>query len=151
MHENAVITTIVSLTVSLCKKINRDMYIKIYISWFVAFIAEVIGVLRGCLQTEYFTRVKALNVCECVYVWVYVTAVWPSKACWPCIAPQHCIYTHQDTRTYTYRQTDRLSGWISKIVAALAHLVQTRILLRCGWRWFALAPHTIIQTLCVCM
>jgi hypothetical protein len=47
-----------------------------------------------------------------------------SNACCTWIAPQHCIYKHQDTRTYMYRQTDRYSGWISEIVAAhtLAHV-----------------------------
>ncbi len=51
-----------------------------------------------------------------------------SNVCCTYIAPQHCIYTHQDTRTYMYRQTDRHSGWMSDIVAAhtLAHVVHTR-------------------------
>ncbi len=51
------------------------------------------------------------------------------------IAPQDCIYKHEYTRTYMYRQTERHSGWISEIVAAhtLAHVVHTRTPLRCGW------------------
>jgi hypothetical protein len=56
-----------------------------------------------------------------------------SNACCTWIGPQDCMYKHQDKRTYMCRQTDRHSGWISKIVAAhtLAHIVSTRTPLRC--------------------
>ena len=63
MHENAVITTIVSLTVSLCKKINGDMYIKICMSCFVAFIAEV----SACVTWLFTDRVLySSESVECV-------------------------------------------------------------------------------------
>ncbi len=79
--------------------------------------------------TECCGWVKVLNVCECVYVWVYMTAVWPNIQCLLHMERTSglyhsrcaralvfaCVYKHECTRTYMYRQTERHSGWISYI------------------------------------
>jgi hypothetical protein len=84
------------------------------------------------LCTECCAWVKVLNVCE----WVCVRTsegTWQlfdltSNPCCTWIRPQDCIYKHEYTRTYMYRQTERHSRRISEIAAAhtLAHVVHTR-------------------------
>ena len=53
-----------------------------------------------------------------------------------CVSPLQYEFVLKggNTRTYMYSQTDRHSGWISEIVAALtlAHVVHTRKPMRCG-------------------
>jgi hypothetical protein len=62
-------------------------------------------------------------VSVCTYECIWQLFDLRSNACCTWIAPQHCKYKHQDTRTYMYRQACRNSGWISEKVAAhtLAH------------------------------
>jgi hypothetical protein len=102
------------------------------------------------LLTECCGWVKVLNVCDCVCtyegIWQLFYPTW--NACCTWISPQDCIYKHQNTRTYMYRQTERHSGWISEVVAAhtLAHVVDTRTPLRCGWAAVGTCMHT-----CMCM
>jgi hypothetical protein len=61
----------------------------------------------------------------CVLVWVC-----------DCVSPiqYEFVLQGENTRTGMYRQTDRHSGWISEIVAALtlAHVGHTRKPMRCG-------------------
>jgi hypothetical protein len=124
--------------------------------WVCVFLVAVYRVL--CLS-ESFECVLSVCTYECIWQLFDLT----SNACCTWIAPQHCIYKHQDTRTYMYRQTDRHSDlffvcpflWACTTVVStyahmqrsLGHLYNT-LQLRWWrlWGWFALAPPTIIHT-----
>jgi hypothetical protein len=56
-------------------------------------------------------------VSVCTYECIWLQFDLTSNVCCTWIVPQHCIYKHQDTRTYMYRQTKRHSGWMSEIRA----------------------------------
>ncbi len=88
------------------------------------------------LCTECCAWVKVLNVCVSVYVWVYMTAVWPNIKCLLHMDRTSGLYIQAWVHTDVHAQTDteRHSGWIGEIVAAhaLAHVVYTRTPLRCG-------------------
>ncbi len=86
--------------------------------------------------TRHFRRAFIVEVSVCV-----------SRGC----LESTLLYKHQDTRTYTYRQTDRHSRWISEILPAhpLAQVLHSRTPLRCGGesvgtamhRWIAFMRH----------
>jgi hypothetical protein len=72
------------------------------LEWVCVFLVAVYRVL--CLRES----VDCVSLCtyECKWPLFDLT----SNACCTCIAPQDCMYKHEDTRTYMYRQTDRHSG-----------------------------------------
>ncbi len=95
-----------------------------------AFIAAVsVRVSRGSLQSAALQWKCWMCVSVCTYEGIcpMFDRTWNAFSTW--IGPQDCIYKHEYTRTYMYRQTERHSGWISEIVAAhtLAHVVHTLI------------------------
>jgi hypothetical protein len=121
------------------------------------FIASVsVCVSRGCLQGILLEWKCWMCESVCTYECIWQLFDLKSSACCTCIANSCCtciasqygVYKHQDTRTYMYRQTDRHSGWISEIVAAhtLAHVLNTRTPLRCGWAAVGTCMHA-----CMCM
>jgi hypothetical protein len=76
-----------------------------------AFITSVsVRVSRDCLQSTVLEWKCWMCVSVCTYECIWQLFDLTSNFCCTCIAPQYCIYTHQDTRTYMYRQTDRHSG-----------------------------------------
>jgi hypothetical protein len=154
------------------------------------------------LFTEYCAWVKVLNVCEFVYVWVYVTGVWPSIKCLLHMHSTSSLYIqasgHTDVHVLTDKQTvhglakyvhaylypflsvktqsdvcftnvyERICFLLSTFMSmhhscqytsARTHAEITSTPLSCCgdwvWRWFALAPQTIIHTkihsVCMCM
>jgi hypothetical protein len=81
-----------------------------------AFIASVsVCVSRGCVQSAVVEWKCWMCVRVCTYECIWRLFDLKSNACCTGIAPQDCIYKHEYTRTYMYRQTERHSGWISDI------------------------------------
>ncbi len=114
-----------------------------------AFITSVsVCVSCGCLQSAVLEWKCWMCESVCTYEGIWQLFDLTSNAFCTRIGPQDCIYKHECTPTYMYRQTERHSGWISEIVAAhtLAHVLHTRTPLRCGWAVVGTCMHT-----CMCM
>ena len=71
-----------------------------------SYIASV-SVCFSWVSTEYCAWVKVLNVCECVYVWVYMTGVWPNIKCLLHMDRASGLYAQASGRTDVHAQTDR--------------------------------------------
>ena len=66
----------------------------------------------SCLFTMYCSWGKLLNVCECVYVWVYMTAVWPNIKCLLHMDSTWALYIQASGHTDVHVQTDRPTQWM---------------------------------------
>jgi hypothetical protein len=64
------------------------------------------------LFTECCVWVKVLNVCECVYVWGYMTAVWPNMKCLFHMDRTSGLYIQASVHTDVHVQTDRETQWM---------------------------------------
>ncbi len=64
------------------------------------------------LLTECCAWVKVLNVCECVYVWGYMTAVWPCMKCLLHMDRTSGLYIQASGHTDVHVQIDRETQWM---------------------------------------
>ena len=62
------------------------------------------------LFTDYCAWVNVLNLCECVYVWVYMTVVWPNIKCLLHMDSTSALYTQASGHMDVHVQTDTAEG-----------------------------------------
>jgi hypothetical protein len=62
--------------------------------------------------TEYWAWVKVLGLCECVYVWVYMTTVWPHIKSLLYMDSTSALYIQASGHTDVHVQTDRQTQWM---------------------------------------
>ncbi len=141
-----------------------------------AFIASVsVCVSRGCLQSAVLEWKCWMCVSECVYVWVYMTAVWPNIKCLlhmdstsgmhtpvhvhACMLISFLYFRWKHSRIYAPLMCMTVSVFCLSTFMSMhdschhTHAPTRRdhshtLELRWWrvWRWFALALHTIIHS-----
>jgi hypothetical protein len=71
--------------------------------------------------TESCAWVKVLKVCECVYAWVYMTAVWPSIKCLFHMHSTSALSMQASGHTDVHVRTDRQTQWMDRRNSSSTH------------------------------
>jgi hypothetical protein len=69
-------------------------------------------VSRGCVRSAVLEWKCWMCVCECVYVWGYMTAVWPNMKCLLHMDRTSGLYIQPSGHTDVHVQTDRETQWM---------------------------------------